>query len=66
MSKSIQYKVIVRTGPMGYDEYKVYSHSLEEGCLVLNQGYLDNSNGPNEVGIPLGFILGYHTEDIDE
>lgn len=66
MSKSIQYKVFVRTGPIGYDDYKVYSHHLSNGCLILNQGHLGKSGGPDEVGIPLKNILGYHTEDIDE
>lgn len=66
MKSNMMYKVFVKVGPFGhYDEYKVYSHELREGFLVLNLGRL-KCLGPDELGIPLSGILGYHTGDIDE
>lgn len=67
MSKqsSMMYKVVVRTSSVGYDEYKVYSHHLSNGCLVLNQGKLKNF-GPDEVCIPITRFLDYHTANLDD
>jgi hypothetical protein len=63
----MKYKVFVKVGPFGhYDEYTVYSHRLAENFLVLNLGRLNKSQGPDEIGIPISGILGYHTGDMDD
>lgn len=61
----MMYKVVVRTSVRSYDEYKVYSHHLDNGCLVMNQGKLNGSLGPDEIGIPISQILDYHTSELD-
>lgn len=66
VTSNMQYKVFVRTGAIGYDEYKVYSHRLDNGCLVMSMGRLKYSQGPSEVVIPVAQFISYHTEDIDE
>lgn len=63
---AMMYKVYVRNGAVGYDEYKVYSHYLQEGCLVLDMGLLPKSKGRNQMIIPITQFFNCHTEDIDE
>lgn len=65
MNSPVQYNVIVKT-PGNYDTYKVYSHSVENHCLILNFGKLEKSQGPNEMVIPVFNFDMFFTEDIDE
>jgi len=61
----MKYNVIVQTDGK-HDTYKVYSHRLENYCLVLNFGRLEKSKAPEEIAIPVFTFDLFYTEDIDE
>lgn len=61
----MKYRVIVQTGPGGFDEYKVISHSLKENCLVLILGTL-NCGAKEEQIIPISSFVHAWSEDLDK
>lgn len=60
----MKYKVLVQTGPVGFDEHKVINHYLKDNCLVLVFGRL-KSGAREEKIIPVSSFIQAWSEDLD-